>query len=78
MNLRTLAADLQNPSTRTGTAWWACLVIALYDTARYHMNPANGGILLALAGLDLASRYLKQPPPPLPPPPPAVPTAVPA
>lgn len=67
MNLRTLAADLRDPSTRTGTAWWACLVIAIYDAAKNHLNLVNGGILLALAGLGVAAGFLKEQPPALPP-----------
>ena len=60
MNLRTLAADLRDPATRTGTAWWACLVMTLYDAVKHHLNLVNGGILLALAGLGVAAGYLGQ------------------
>lgn len=60
MNLRTIAANFTDPSTRTGTAWWACLVMALYDAAKHHLNLVNGGVLLALAGLGVAAGFLGQ------------------
>lgn len=66
MNLKALL----DPSTNTGTARWAALVVCVYDVMRNGTNLANGGVLLALAGLDIAARYFNQPP--------NVPPAVPA
>lgn len=55
---RTLAAALLDPSTRTGTAWWACLAVTIYDAARAGVTLTNGAVLLALAGLDLVARAI--------------------
>lgn len=63
LNLKSVLDALTNPATKVGTAWWATLTVTLYDAARHGLSFTNGGILLALAGVDIAARYFNQPPP---------------
>ena len=61
MKITAMLAKLHDPSTRTGTAWWCALAVTAYDVARHGMSLTSGAVLLTLAGLDVAARYLANP-----------------
>lgn len=53
-----------DPATHTGTARWVALGLIAYDVLRHGANWTNGALLLALAGVQLASRLLPPAEPP--------------
>jgi hypothetical protein len=53
--LRTLAKRLNDPATRTGTAFWAALGAGVWDVLRHGASWPSVALLAALAGLGVAS-----------------------
>lgn len=46
---------LNDPATRTGTAFWAALGGGLWDVVRHGLTWPSAALLAALAGLGVAS-----------------------
>lgn len=58
MTAAALLKGLNDPSTRTGTAFYAALAAVLWDVARHGLSMPAGVVLLALAGLQAGASIL--------------------
>lgn len=58
--MTTFLHRLNDPKTRTGTAWWGALGACLVDTALHGMTWPVALLLASMAGLGIAATMAKQ------------------